>query len=173
MAVLTTTLCSLYFYVLLFLVSFKSRFSFCHFQSFLFLLLFCLPQSLFFFLVVRASPFFFLLLCLLSSDPFPHFPLTPLFYVSVLRFPTLYICVFLPLLVSNCSSFFTSSPYSLKWKLRFLPFLFSLSMFAAVMVNNTNSNIYVFFFFHGLTRDRLCYASSLPLRCGTEAKSIL
>lgn len=49
MAVLTTTLCSLYFYVLLFLVSFKSRFSFCHFQSFLFLLLFCLPQSLFFF----------------------------------------------------------------------------------------------------------------------------
>ena len=124
------------------------------------------PSHFFFFLVVRASPFFFLLLCLLSSDPFPHFPLTPLFYVSVLRFPTLYICVFLPLLVSNCSSFFTSSPYSLKWKLRFLPFLFSLSMFAAVMVNNTNSNIYVFFFFSWSdTRQALlCFVSPLEMR---------
>ena len=152
---------------------FQKSFLFLSLPVFFVFVVVLLAPVTFFFLVVRASPFFFLLLCLLSSDPFPHFPLTPLFYVSVLRFPTLYICVFLPLLVSNCSSFFTSSPYSLKWKLRFLPFLFSLSMFAAVMVNNTNSNIYVFFFFHGLTRDRLCYASSLPLRCGTEAKSIL
>lgn len=131
------------------------------------------PSHFFFFLVVRASPFFFCYCVYFLPIPSLTSPslLSSTSVFSVSQHCT-YVCFFL-FWYQTAHLFLLRHPTASNGSCVFYPFCFlSLCLLPSWLI--TLIAIYMcFFFFHGLTRDRLCYASSLPLRCGTEAKSIL